>query len=56
MDRFSWIVGNRQLKSGEQQVIQQHGVRIYDGENKVSNEVIVVFWYIYTIYIHIILY
>ena len=36
MDRFSWISSNTQLQAGELLVIQQRGLRIYDGENKVG--------------------
>jgi ribosomal protein L27 len=36
MDRFSWISNNTQLQAGELLVIQQRGLRIYDGENKVG--------------------
>lgn len=36
MDRFLWVVGNPQLQSAEHDVIQQRGIRIYDGENRVS--------------------
>ncbi|XP_064636795.1 vacuolar protein-sorting-associated protein 36-like [Lineus longissimus] len=32
MDRFSWCDGN--LVQGESLVVQQHGVRLYDGEEK----------------------
>ena len=36
MDRFSWISSTTQLQAGELFVLQQRGLRIYDGENKVS--------------------
>ena len=36
MDRFSWISDTTQQQTGEILVIQQRGLRIYDGENKVG--------------------
>ncbi|XP_028397949.1 vacuolar protein-sorting-associated protein 36-like [Dendronephthya gigantea] len=36
MDRFSWISSNTPLNTGEELVIQQRGLRIYDGENKTN--------------------
>ena len=36
MDRFSWISSSTQLQAGELLVLQQRGLRIYDGENKVG--------------------
>ena len=36
MDRFAWTDG--MLAPDEQLVVQQNGVKIYDGENKVLSE------------------
>ena len=35
MDRLSWV--NEDLLPGEKSCIQQRGVRLYDGENKVDS-------------------
>ena len=40
MDRFSWISSDSQLQDGESLVIQQRGLRIYDGENKVNQSTV----------------
>eukprot|EP00118_Oscarella_pearsei_P005112 m.22923 g.22923 ORF g.22923 m.22923 type:complete len:50 (+) comp28422_c0_seq3:172-321(+) len=34
MDRLSWV--SEDLLTGEKSCIQQRGVRLYDGENKVA--------------------
>ena len=39
MDRFAWTDG--MLAPDEQLVVQQNGVKIYDGENKVLSEEII---------------
>ena len=35
MDRFAWV-SSTSLVKGESEILQKHNVRIYDGDNRVS--------------------